>query len=116
MPTTLPSEKISPEAAAVVEAFHPDIVAEVAATVARERVVVVGMKQNPVVKKARNLLKESGIAFTYLEYGSYTSKWRRRLALKLWARFPTFPMIFIDGVLIGGHDQLAARKAAGTLL
>lgn len=116
MASTLAVDKISPQAAAVVTEFHPDIVAEVAATVARDRVVVVGMKQNPVVKDARKLLKEAGITFTYLEYGSYTSKWRKRLAIKLWAHFPTFPMIFIDGTLVGGLDQLRERQSAGTLL
>jgi glutaredoxin len=73
------------------------------------------MAQNPVVKAARKLLAEEGVAYTYLEYGSYLSKWKERLALKLWAGFPTFPMVFIDGALVGGNRELAARKAAGTL-
>jgi monothiol glutaredoxin len=34
--------------------------------------------------------------FIYLEYGSYTKGWRRRLALKMWTGWPTFPMIFVD--------------------
>lgn len=112
---TLSPDKISPEADAVVAAFHPDIVAEVSAAVARDPVVVVGMAQNPVVKSARALLAAEGIAYTYLEYGSYLSQWKRRLALKLWAGFPTFPMVFIDGVLVGGHRELLAMKNAGTL-
>jgi monothiol glutaredoxin len=32
--------------------------------------------------------------------------WRRRTALKMWSGWPTFPMIFIDGVLIGGFSDL----------
>lgn len=113
--TVLSSDKISDEAAAVVASFHPDIVAEVSAAVAKHPVVVVGMAQNPVVKSARRLLDAEGIAYTYLEYGSYLSQWKRRLALKLWAGFPTFPMVFFDGVLVGGHSELVKRKAAGTL-
>lgn len=111
----LDSAKISPEADAVVASFHRALVDEVAATVARDKVVVVGMAQNPVVKAARKLLTEEGVTFTYLEYGSYLSKWKERLALKLWAGFPTFPMVFIDGVLVGGNSELVKLKAAGKL-
>ena len=109
------ADKVSPEADAVVAGFHRGIVDEVAAAVARDPVVVVGMAQNPVVKKARQLLDEEGVKFTYLEYGSYLSQWKQRLAIKLWAGFPTFPMVFIDGVLVGGHSELVKLKAAGKL-
>jgi len=108
-------DKVSPEADAVVANFHRGIVDEVAAAVARDPVVVVGMAQNPVVKSARKLLDEEGVKFTYLEYGSYLSKWKERLAIKLWAGFPTFPMVFIDGALVGGNSELVKLKAAGKL-
>jgi glutaredoxin len=111
----LASDKVSPEVHAIIASFHHGIVDEVAAAVARHPVVVVGMAQNPVVKNARKLLDEEGIAYTYLEYGSYFSKWKERLAIKLWAGFPTFPMVFIDGVLVGGNSELAKLKAAGKL-
>lgn len=111
----LASEKISAEADAVTASFHRELVDEVAATVARDRVVVVGMAQNPVVKKARQLLAAEGIPFTYLEYGSYLSEWKRRLAIKLWAGFPTFPMVFVNGTLVGGHRELLKLKEAGGL-
>jgi glutaredoxin len=111
----LSAEKISPEADGVVAAFHRGLVDEVAATVARDRVVVVGMANNPVVKKARKLLDGQGVKFTYLEYGGYLSMWKERLALKLWAGFPTFPMVFIDGVLVGGNRELVKLKADGKL-
>jgi glutaredoxin len=111
----LPADKISPAAADVVVRFHRGIVEEVAAAVAREPVVVVGMAQNPFVKKARRLLDDEGIKFTYLEYGSYFSQWKQRLAIKLWAGFPTFPMVFFDGVLAGGHSELLKLKSEGKL-
>lgn len=91
-----------------INTYHGDIVQEVAQAIAANGVVVVGMKQNPVVKKARKALEEAGIAFTYLEYGSYTSQWHKRLALKMWSGWPTFPMIFVDQTLIGGNDELQA--------
>jgi glutaredoxin-related protein len=99
----------------VVARFHRGIVDDVAAAVARDPVVVVGMAQNPVVKKARALLDAEGIKFTYIEHGSYFSMWRERLAIKLWAGFPTFPMVFIDGTLVGGAAELAQLKADGKL-
>jgi glutaredoxin len=111
----LASDKVSPEVQAIIASFHRGIVDEVAAAVARDPVVVVGMAQNPVVKRARKLLDEEGIAYTYLEYGNYFGKWKERLAIKLWAGFPTFPMVFIDGVLVGGNSELVKLKAAGKL-
>ncbi|KFE66083.1 Glutaredoxin-related protein [Hyalangium minutum] len=95
--------------------LHRDIVEHVATTVARDKVVVVGMAQNGFVRRARKLLEAEGIKFTYLEYGSYFSMWQQRLALKLWAGFPTFPMVFIDGTLIGGFTDLEALKQQGKL-
>jgi glutaredoxin-related protein len=83
-------------------------VQEVSQAVAANGVVVVGMKQNPVVKKARKSLQEAGVDFIYLEYGSYTSQWHKRLALKMWSGWATFPMIFVDQTLIGGNAELLA--------
>jgi glutaredoxin-related protein len=111
----LPADKISPAASEVVSRFHRAIIDEVAATVARDPVVVVGMAQNPFVKNARKLLEGEGVKFTYLEYGSYLSQWKERLAIKLWAGFPTFPMVFMDGVLVGGHSEIKKLKEEGKL-
>jgi monothiol glutaredoxin len=41
-----------------------------------------------------------------VEYGSYFSMWKPRLALKLWAGWPTYPMVFNKGILIGGNSDL----------
>lgn len=112
---TLSADKVSPYASEVVAGFHRSIVDEVAAAVAKDRVVVVGMAQNPVVKRARKMLDEANVPFTYLEYGSYLSKWRERLAIKLWAGFPTFPMVFVEGTLIGGASELQKLQADGKL-
>jgi monothiol glutaredoxin len=111
----LPIDRISPSATAEVNAFHRDRVDEVISLVSAHKVVVIGMRQNPVVKNARRLLKEQGVAYEYLEIGSYLSGWKPRLALKLWAGWPTFPMIFIQGVLIGGHKNLEQLVADGSL-
>jgi monothiol glutaredoxin len=94
---------------------HADIVREVQAAVAAHPVVVVGMAQNPMPRKARTLLQDAGIAFEYLEYGGYFNQWRRRNALKMWTGWPTFPMVFVKGVLVGGATDLQALLDSGDL-
>ncbi len=98
-----------------IAAWGVGIVKEVQEVVQSKDVVVVGMKMNPAPKKARKLLDAAGIAYTYLEYGSYLSGWRRRLPLKLWTGWQTFPMIFVRGVLIGGASDLEKLMAGGKL-
>lgn len=91
------------------------IIAEVQAAVAAHDIVVVGMAMNPFPRRARRLLAARGLAHHYLEYGSYLSDWRRRTALKLWTGWPTLPMIFVKGMLIGGASDLARLLDSGEL-
>lgn len=92
-----------------------DIVAEVMKATAANDVVVVGMGMNPVCKKARQLLDTAGQAHQYLEYGNYFNTWRRRNALKMWTGWPTFPMVFVKGTLIGGAHELQRLLEQGEL-
>ena len=94
---------------------HREVVDEVQAAIAAHQVVVVGMTQNPHPKRARALLNAQKIAYTYLEYGSYFKDWHRRLALKMWAGWPTFPMVFVKGSLVGGADDLKRLADSGEL-
>jgi monothiol glutaredoxin len=94
---------------------HADIVDEVKAAIAANEVVVVGMGINPAPRKARRILDAAGIAHKYLGYGSYLSQWRRRNALKMWTGWPTFPMVFVKGVLVGGASDLAKLIRSGEL-
>jgi len=105
----------STEADTFLDNFHADIVREVAQAVEQDAVVVVGMAQNPHVGGARKALKQAGVAFTYLEYGSYFSKWKERLAIKMWSGWPTFPQVYVHGTLIGGGKRLKAAIADGSL-
>ena len=98
-----------------IAALNAGIVKEVEDAVAANAVVVVGMRQNPMPKKACKLLDDKGIAYKYLEYGSYFSLWRRRNALKMWTGWPTFPMVFVKGMLVGGADDLEKLIASGEL-
>lgn len=94
---------------------HADIVHNVAAAAASNAVLVVGMAQNPFCKRARKALNDAGIAHHYLEYGSYLSQWRQRNALKMWTGWPTFPMAFVKGVLVGGADDIKKLADSGEL-
>lgn len=98
-----------------IERFHPDIVREVSEAIARERVVIVGMRWNDACSRARLLMKANDVPFTYLEYGGYFSEWRRRLALKLWTGWPTFPMVFVRGTLVGGATDAKKAFEDGTI-
>lgn len=95
--------------------LHIDLIQQVQAATRSHPVVVVGMSGNPVVSKARKALKNASVPFEYLEFGSYFSDWRRRNALKMWTGWPTFPMAFVRGTLIGGGDDLNRLIASGEL-
>ncbi|MFQ3230955.1 glutaredoxin [Reinekea sp.] len=94
---------------------HTDVVDEVIAAVEATTVVVVGMKQNPFVKKARKLLDAQNVSFKYLEYGSYFNFWKPRLAIKMWSGFNTFPQVFVNGTLIGGYSDTKRLVESGAL-
>lgn len=106
MRKVLSNEHLSPEAAKAIASYHASVVDEVIQAVAAHKVVVVGMAGNPFVKKACKALEEKNITYKYLGYGGYLSKWKERLAIKLWSGWPTYPQVFIEGKLIGGATDL----------
>ena len=111
----LPEERIDPAIRDAIATHHRDLVDEVEAAAAANDVLVVGMKQNPFPRRARKALEAHGVPFHYLEYGSYLSAWRRRNVLKMWTGWPTFPMVFVKGVLIGGAEDLQKLIESGEL-
>ena len=111
----LDEARIHPAIREKIAAHHADILREVQDAIAANDIVVVGMKQNPMPKKARRLLDAAGRAYKYLEYGSYFGEWRRRNALKMWTGWPTFPMVFVKGVLVGGAEDLERLIKSGEL-
>ncbi len=111
----LAEDHIHPAIRAKVAGHHQAIVQEVMAAVGSNDVVVVGMRQNPFPKKACAALEQAGQPFKYLEYGNYLKSWRERNALKLWTGWPTFPMVFVKGTLVGGANDLKALIDSGEL-
>jgi glutaredoxin-related protein len=112
---TLPDDRIDPAIRERIATSHRDIVEEVDTASAAHSILVVGMKQNPFPRRARKALRTAGLPFHYLEYGSYLGDWRRRTALKMWTGWPTFPMVFVNRVLIGGAEDLQRLIDSGEL-
>lgn len=110
-----PRPPLHPAVAAAQASYHADLVDEVAKAVAANPVVVVGVSGLAPGRRARGLLEAQQVKYTYLEYGSYFSLWRRRLALKLWVGWPTFPLVFVKGTFIGGASDLQKLIASGEL-
>lgn len=92
-----------------------EVMAEVTKAVESQDIVVVGMAGNPHVGKARKALNSANLPFTYLQYGGYMSQWRKRNAVKMWTGWPTFPMVFVKGCLIGGATETQALISSGEL-
>lgn len=109
----LDESSIHPAIRAKVAGNHAETLREVQAAVAANKVVVVGMAMNPFPRKARRILDGLGTQYVYLEYGSYLSDWRRRTALKMWSGWPTLPMVFVNGTLIGGAQDLQKLVDSG---
>ena len=111
----LEESRIHPAIQGKIARHEQAIVQEVQAAVAVHPVVVVGMAMNPFPRRARRALNAAGVAHHYLEYGNYLNTWRERNALKMWTGWPTFPMIFVRGTLIGGAGDLDKLIASGEL-
>ena len=111
----LDEAQIHPAIRDKIENLNADIVHNVRSAAASNPVLVVGMAGNPFCKRARKALVAAGVAHQYLEYGSYFSQWRPRNALKMWTGWPTFPMVFVKGVLVGGAEDIARLIASGEL-
>ncbi len=97
------------------QAFQADLVEEVAKAVAENKVVVVGVAWLAAGKRARKFLEAEKIPHRYLQYGSYLAGWRRRLALKIWVGWSTFPLIFVNGTFIGGNSDMRKLHESGEL-
>ncbi len=116
MPRAILEEaRLHPAIRDTVAAHHADTVRAVQAAVAAHPVVVVGMAQNPFPKKARKALDAAGIAHHDIDYGSYLGGWRQRNALKMWTGWPTLPMVFVKGMLVGGAQDLVKLIDSGEL-
>lgn len=114
MTTRQVHQEYTPAVTGIMTSFHGNVVQEVQRAVAENEVVVVGMAWNPFVKKARKNLEKAGHNFKYLEYGNYLVGWKQRLAIKMWSGWPTFPQVFVRGVLLGGSDDLSRALADGS--
>ncbi|MEN0062694.1 MAG: glutaredoxin [Myxococcota bacterium] len=107
---------VTPSVERAREGFHAQTVHRVREAVAKHDIVIVGMGWNPHVRWARQAIVAAGHAnlVHYIEIGNYVSRWRERLAVKLWARWPLFPMVFVRGTLLGGNARVRKALTDGT--
>ena len=111
----LDESKIHPAVRQKVSDNHRDFVDEAVAAVKQHDVAVLGMAINPSPAKAMRMLAAKNVPAHYIGHGSYLSGWRRRNALKMWTGWPTFPMVFVKGTLVGGASDLEKLIASGEL-
>lgn len=111
----LDDSSLHPAIRPVVAGHHRDLIQQVQQAISAHPVVVVGMAGNPFVIRARKALGAAGVAHEYIGLGSYLSQWRRRNALKMWTGWPTLPMVFVRGSLVGGADDLRRLIDSGEL-
>src|SRR5256885_6820262 len=88
----LPESQIHPAVREKIASYRGDVLKEVQAAVAANEIVVVGMRMNPFPRKARRMLDAAGIAYTYIEYGSYLGGYPRRLVLQMRTGRAPFPI------------------------
>jgi monothiol glutaredoxin len=111
----LDESKIHPAVRSKIAGWQQSLVHDAQKIIEQHAVVVIGMGLNPFPKKARRALDAIQQPYQYLEYGNYFNQWRERNAFKLWTGWPTFPMVFVKGVLIGGADDLKNLIDTGEL-
>ena len=111
----LSNEHIAPAALEAMVNYHVDVTQKVESAVKSHKVVVIGMKHNPYVKKVMKALDDANISFEYREFGNYFSQWKERLAIKLWSGWPTFPQVFVSGKLVGGCKETLQLLHEGQL-
>ncbi|MDB5743444.1 MAG: glutaredoxin [Polaromonas sp.] len=104
---------IDPTIRSKIAGHQQAIVQEVMKAIGDNAVVVVGMGMNPFPKKACKTLDQINQPYRYLEFGNYFNTWRQRNALKMWTGWPSFPMVFVQGTLIGGASDLRALIDSG---
>jgi len=111
----LSEERLHPAIRDRVQNHYRALIEEVDQATAVHNIVIVGMKQNPFPRRACALLDQKGLAYKYFEFGSYLGGWRQRNAFKMWTGWPTMPIIFVGGVMIGGYDDLKRLVDTGSL-
>ncbi len=116
MPRQLLDEAhIHPAVQSAIGGQYRETIDEVLAALSNHPLVIVGMAQNPFCKKVRKNLDAANLSYHYLEYGHYFKAWEQRLALKMWSGWGTFPMVFVQGQLIGGNQEVEGMLASGEL-
>ncbi len=106
MRKVLQNSQLSAVAQSAIVNFHPALVQQIENAIQKNNYVVVGMALNPHCSRACKALDQKQLKYEYIEVGGYLSKWKERLALKMWSGWPTYPIVFSKGQLLGGCNDL----------
>ncbi|NDD12463.1 MAG: glutaredoxin [Betaproteobacteria bacterium] len=112
----LTEDRIHPAVRDYIHNHYRLAIEEVGRATRDHAIVIVGMRQNPFPRRARTLLDKQGLTYKYFEFGSYLSGWRLRNAIKMWTGWPTIPIIFVRGKLVGGFEDLKRLADKGELV
>ena len=69
-------------------------------------IVVIGVQLSPQNSQVRALLQFTNHTAKEIYLRPWMLNKHKKLAVMLWSGWPTFPQIFIRGMLIGGEQEL----------
>ena len=106
---------LSKDAQNEIALFQQSFVEELQCMINNFDIVVIGVQLDPKNRQVSSLLH--GSKHNVKEH--YLRPWlmdkRKKLAVRLWSGWPTFPQIFIRGMLIGGEQELQRAIQNGEL-
>ena len=105
IPVTHPFHKVlSMDVTDTVNRYRHTVVKEVIQHVSENYIFMVGMAWKEVIKRIGTYEYND----THVEYGAYLSLCKERLPIQMGSSYETFPLLFVQGILMGGLDDLKA--------
>ena len=106
---------LSKDAQNEIALFQQPFVEELQCMINNFEIVVVGVQLNSKSRQVSTLLQASEHDFKELYLRPWLMDRRKKLAVMLWSGWPTFPQVFIRGMLIGGEQELRRAIQNGEL-
>lgn len=94
---------------------YTELLTNLANQIETDTVVVIDISNGAYIEKIDSIFRMKGLEISYVEVGTPFTKIQERDAIKAWSGWHTFPQIFVNGYLIGGHEELRKAFDDGTL-
>ena len=104
---------ISEEAQARLSDFHQPLIEQLQQEIHSHDIVVVGLAYQPSTQRVIKELNKLDCLTQCIEISPWIGSSEKRLAIKIWSGWPSFPQIFVRGMLIGGELELGNFVASG---